>query len=441
MKQKILSAILVSAVILSMTGCGGAQPTEIPNNSQESEVTASTTSATTEKQEQTTTAATTTTTEPVKEEPPREIKNITKYNSFENGTLFFEIGNTGYVYDVLENKMYDYDSTELKNLDYACGKLVTDCKTTTNLETMKAYDVKLFESYDGFGGGPRLDTYNPVYSVKEDFDGNVYSFGILGSNGEWILPMSTEYSVCDLLKSNKYLYANMATSSFVVFSVGYDHYFYNYKTDEMVELDNPGYWSFADNYVILYDYDYDYKYNRIYNTNTKETIELGGEYNHLTGRANCVCLTNRGDCDNSVILDDKGNVLDYDLSEYIVNNYGILDATEDYIVFSAKNTDGDTYVIILDNNGNRIVDPIRETSRTNFDDICIYGNYVIDTYSEYIVNCKTGEMKTYSDENLSLEGFDSTSGKLIMKSDGNYYLADPSDPETLINPFEIAEIQ
>lgn len=65
MKQKILSAILVSAVILSMSGCGGAQPTEITGNkpSQASEVTASTTSATTEKQEQTTTAATTTTTE------------------------------------------------------------------------------------------------------------------------------------------------------------------------------------------------------------------------------------------------------------------------------------------------------------------------------------------------------------------------------------------
>lgn len=39
------------------------------------------------------------------------------------------------------------------------------------------------------------------------------------------------------------------------------------------------------------------------------------------------------------------------------------------------------------------------------------------------------------------ESFDPTSGKLLVVSDGNYYLADITDPETLINPFEIAEIQ
>lgn len=50
-------------------------------------------------------------------------------------------------------------------------------------------------------------------------------------------------------------------------------------------------------------------------------------------------------------------------------------------------------------------------------------------------------MKTYSDDSLRLESFDPTSGKLIMKSDGNYYLADITDPETLINPFEIVEVQ
>lgn len=369
MKQKILSAILVSAVILSMSGCGGAQPTEITGNkpSQASEVTASTTSATTEKQEQTTTAATTTTTEPVEEEPPKEIKNITNYTSFKNGTFFFEIGNTGYVYDILENKMYDYDTNELKSVQYVCGKLVMTNYNgeykITNLETMETYDAELFERYDGFGGGPRLDTYNPVYSVKEDFDGNVYSFGILGSNGEWVLPMSTEYSVCDLLKSNKYLYANTATSSFVVLSVKEKHYFYNYKTDEIIGLDNAGYWSFVDNYVILYDHDYEDKYNRVYNTNTKETTELGGDYNVLTGRGNCIWLTNRGDYNNGIILDSKGNVLDYDLSEY--NEVNIIDATEDYIVFAAKNTDGDTYTIILDKNGKRVVDPIKGISESD----------------------------------------------------------------------------
>lgn len=73
--------------------------------------------------------------------------------------------------------------------------------------------------------------------------------------------------------------------------------------------------------------------------------------------------------------------------------------------------------------------------------ICIYSDYIINTDSKYIINGKTGEMKRYSDGNLRVFGFDSNSGKLIMYDNYNYYLADITDPETLINPFEIAEIQ
>ena len=433
--KKIVSMALIAALIVSAAGCGEKAPAVTTTVTTEAAATTAAAAATTAKEEaveETTTTAAETTTEATTEAPPREIKNITKYKSFGNGTLFFEIGNTGYVYDILENKMYDYDSKELKNIDYACGKLVADDKKIANLETMETYDAELLYYEPSW-----FSTYNPVYSVKEDFDGNVYSFGILGSNGEWVLPMSTEYAVCDLLKSNKYLYANSATASFVVFSVDYVHYFYNYKTDEIIELDNAGYWGFVDNYVILYDYDGQYKYNRIYNTNTKETTELGGEYEYYKECDNCIWLYNQKDVRDGIILDSKGNVLDYDLSEY--NVYKIIDATEDYIVFAAKNTDGDEYTIILDKNGNRVVDPIKTKYSPSSDDMRIYGDYVINTDSRYIVNCKTGEMKTYSDYSLKLEGFDSTGGKLLMKSDDNFYLADPSDPETLINPFEIAQ--
>ena len=437
--KKIVSMALIAALIVSAAGCGEKAPAETTAKTETTTAATETVKETTAKEEaveETTTTAAETTTEATTEAPPREIKNITKYKSFGNGTLFFEIGNTGYVYDILENKMYDYDSKELKNIDYACGKLVADDKKIANLETMETYDAELLYYKPSW-----FSTYNPVYSVKEDFDGNVYSFGILGSNGEWVLPMSTEYAVCDLLKSNKYLYANQATASFVVFSFGDVHYFYNYKTYEIIELDNAGYWGFVDNYVILYDYDGQYKYNRIYNTNTKETTELGGEYNYYKECDNCIWLCNQKDVrdgiNNGIILDSKGNVLDYDLSEY--NGYKIIDATEDYIVFAAKNTDGDEYTIILDKNGNRVVDPIKTKYSPSSDDMRIYGDYVINTNSRYIVNCKTGEMKTYSDDNLSIEAFDKDSGMLLMKSDGAYYLADPADPDTLLNPFELVQ--
>lgn len=443
MKQKILSVLLFSAMILSMAGCGGTQSTEPNENEsetfQENEVTTSTVSeTTTAEQEQT--ESETTTTELVEEEPPREIQNITDYESFENGTFHFISNKTGYVYDILENKMYSYDPSELKNNDTTCGKLIADDETITNLETMENYDVKAFYDNDAFGG-----IYNPVYSVKEDFDGNVYSFGILGSNGEWILPMSSEYSVCELLKTDEYLreYVSkpaFATSSFVVFSTVFNQYVYNYKTDEIIEIDNegPNYCGFVDNYIILYNYvdyggwGYMYEYNRIYNTNTKDTTEIVGNYTALTECNNCVLLTSENDY---LILDSKGNVLDYDLSKY--NKVKIINATEDYIVFNATNTDGDEYTIILDKNGNRVIDPIKGSRSSDY--MYIYGDYIVYTVSDknFIVNCKTGEIKN----DIYIEKFDPDSGKLLIKSDGNYYLADVSDPDTLINPFEVAEMK
>lgn len=452
MKQKILSAILVSAIILSMTGCGGAQPAEILDSkpSQESEVTTQTTSATTtEKQEQTESETTititveTTTTELVEEETPKEIKSIKKYQSFRNGTLLFEIDNTGYVYDILENKMYDYDSKELATVQCACGKLVMTYNNgkyiITNLETMETYDAEplYYESPYSYSSYYSLEAYNPVYSVKEDFDGNVYSFGILNSNGEWVLPMSSDYPVCDWLKSSD-PYVYVMTPSLVSLAGGC----YNYKTDEIIKFDNQGICYIMGNHVLLRDYGYpdvDYFVYNIYNIETSETTKLDGEYYNTYQRADCIILE-YVDEDKYTIIDSEGNVLDYDLSEYNVRK--ILDATKDCIVFSAENADRDIYTLILDKNGKRIVDPIKGDRSAEY--MHIYGDYVIyaQGYGEgFVADCKTGKMKTYFDDNFRLEEFDSTSGKLLMKSDDNYYLADPSDPETLINPFEIAEVQ
>lgn len=441
MKKRILSVLILCALTLALAGCGGKTESPAPTSeSTESAETPTTqesedAAAADEKQEQTeaaTIATAESTAEIAEEEPPREIKNITKYKSFGNGTLFFEIDNTGYVYDILENKMYDYDTKELKDIYYACGKLVADGDTTiTNLETMKAYEGKRLLIDDP---NYQLMAYNAVYSVKEDFDGNVYSFGILGSNGEWVLPMSSEYAVCDLLKSSlNSLTVNKVTSSFVIFNTRSGaKYCYDYKTNEMLERGNSCYWAF-DNYLLLAtSIDAGRNFYSVYNTKTKETTKLDGEFSfYCIAREHCIELN--GTDNRFTIIGSSGNILNYDLSGYNINVGDILDATEDYIVFAAKNTDGDTYTIILDKNGNRVVDPIEATSSTF---PSIYGDYVIYTSSNYIVNCKTGEMKTYSDDSLRLEEIDLTSGKLLMKSDGAYYLADLADPETLINPFE-----
>lgn len=123
----------------------------------------------------------------------------------------------------------------------------------------------------------------------------------------------------------------------------------------------------------------------------------------------------------------------------------IYDATEDYILFSAENPNGNRYTLITDKSGKRIVDPIEGANiyRDSQNNCRAYirGDYAICLLSNgggYIVNCKTGKVKTYSDDKISIEAFDKDSGMLLMKSDGAYYLAAPSDPDTLLNPFELA---
>ena len=133
------------------------------------------------------------------------------------------------------------------------------------------------------------------------------------------------------------------------------------------------------------------------------------------------------------IIDSNCNALDFDLSEYSVQT--IWDATEDYILFTAVNPNGNYYTLITDKNGKCIVDPIEGYYR---DSSYFKGDYAILS-TKYIINCKTGEVKTYADDNLSIEAFDKDSGMLLMKSDGAYYLADPADPDTLLNPFELVQ--
>ena len=143
------------------------------------------------------------------------------------------------------------------------------------------------------------------------------------------------------------------------------------------------------------------------------------------------------------IIDSCCSLLDFDLSEYSVET--IYDATEDYILFSAVNPNGNYYTLIMDKNGKSIVDPIKGADIYRSHEkyrAYIRGDYAICLLSSgggYIVNCKAGEVKTYSDDNLSIEAFDKDSGMLLMKSDGAYYLADPSDPDTLLNPFELVQ--
>lgn len=459
MKKRILSVIIMSALVLSLTACGTS--TDAPEATEGTEVT-TTAAAEEEKTEAVTEAPAET--EETTTEAPKEVPKITKYNEFSNSCLAFDVDGKGYVYNLADNKMYEIDTKKYKT-EYiiAKGKIAISNDILFNLETGEVIADKkengieiIGKSYNTNSTGLGLhDTnYIPVMKIEESFNGNATCFGIVDTNGEWVLPLSSEYEICNSLwiKNNSKNDFYCSTGSLMNLCMDFDTSIYDFKNDKIIplsdlviDLNYNDYRSVAysvsgDN-IWLREDGYDYSNNFLYFTNpakydpiTGELTKLydGGIFNYLS-----YVDTESGAC---LFLDDDYNVLDYDLSKYFENNpkeiYGIQDYNEHIIIANVLNPQKDLYTIILSTDGSMVIEPIKGAGGR------ITGDYAVLTDgvgSSYIINYKTGETKKYTDDVLKIVDCDSETGKLLVLSDGAYYIADVSDPETLINPFEIAE--
>ncbi len=462
MKKRILCVSLIAALIVSAAGCGEKAPAETTAKTETTTAATETVNETTAKEtaadenltEETTTAETTA--EATTEAPPKEVEKIKDYKLFQHGCLTFNINNDNYVYNAVDNKMYELSGDITAR--YINGKIIY-IYARDNL-----YNIETGETYDFKSAGNRELTLKsiPVYKVEESFDGDTLYFGIIDNNGEWILPLSADYAVC---KTDHFDISSNSVSvigendSYLFFKYG-KIYAYDYKNDKLLSAGdlNCGEIIYPDskyeyapgNNLLLYKIGGKSNIG-LYNTQAGETkifdeIVLVGYYTSILNRNEKYAIFLSRDTttiDQFAILDGNGNLLDCDLSEYSVRT--IYDATEDYILFSAVNPNGNYYTLITDKNGKSIVDPIKGAdiyrSHGKYK-AYIRGDYAICLLSSgggYIVNCKAGEIKTYADDKISIEAFDKDSGMLLMKSDGAYYLADPADPETLLNPFELAQ--
>ena len=140
MKKRILSAILMSAVILTTTACGGNTATEQPNSQQESEATSAITSTiTTENQKQSEATPTTSaaTTESTTEAPPKEVEKIKDYKLFQHGCLVFDINNDyhGRFCFTTHNHTKEYTQYSFSYEDF-------DFTRATSGKRMRAFDYK-----------------------------------------------------------------------------------------------------------------------------------------------------------------------------------------------------------------------------------------------------------------------------------------------------------
>ncbi|MGN0578448.1 MAG: hypothetical protein ACI4J4_07500, partial [Ruminiclostridium sp.] len=369
------------------------------------------------------------------EAPPKEVPKIKDYSTFLKGCMTFKADGKYYALNLVDKKLYEYD----KNTYFTA--------VAHNIALTgegKIYNFATGEEYDGecLSNSSYLAHYNPVHKVEESFDGNVNYFGIIDWNGEWVLPLSSEYEICkNGLKRGDYGCSDTLIT--YMDKEYYNYVAYDFKNNKTYYPEDYGYSDILGIYgenIILYNSYYDCFSLAKYNTKSEElSIVFENTDNPYFNGSWCshgtAYVNEEG---TAVILDNDFNVVNHDLSEYKITK--VLDATEDYVIFTSRNSNNDLYVVILKKDGSRVIEPIK---CNEYSTAYIIGDYVIIKslgIKDYVIDCKSGETKIYDDKKVYyIEKFDTASGMMLVKADGAYYLADPADPDTLINPLEYAQ--
>ena len=455
MKKQILSAILMAAVILTTTACSGKTDVSEPSSPSESEVTAeaapeSTPAATAEKQEQAEDSAVTfedatsaATTAPEEAAEPDE-RSIISIEGFENGSLYFKASDgIWYLYDVVENRIYeiidDWRTGARRLRFYKMGDLIcvwagdydwyNYCvvNTVTNeiiLNNQNADGLK-FRHFDTETG--RI----LVTKVSESFSGNSMSIGVMNSKGEWDYPLR-DFSIDGVSVDNLNEDELFLMGDYVFYSRGDKAYYYSLK-DNTVKLASD---SIDQNIYACYN---NYSNKAIFKTSEGIcAFDDSGECRIICtddvsfsdsvknyGEVFEVCNSKR---ERSIYSWDDYKNLGFDLSEYTIER--IYAANKNTVAFSTKNPDGVNYLIIMNRDGSLVTDPIK--GDCSYMQLC--RDYAIIMDTKTIINCKTGETRTYDNVDIT----DEKTGMATVRVDKKWYLIDLSDPDALLNPFELA---
>ncbi|MGN0618290.1 MAG: hypothetical protein ACI4J7_04635 [Ruminiclostridium sp.] len=433
-KSKALIALL--AAVMCLSGCGAKTETAETEAATTTKAAETTTKAETEA---TTTAVETTEATTTTEAPPKEFPKLKTYNNFENGCMTFYNDNQAYALNLVDKKIYKYDNKSVK-VSFVGGNIASTYEDGVyNFATGEMNEYEILNYLHVFSD------YNPVYKIDESFDGNVCYFGVMDRNGEMVLPLSSEYVICKQIEENESgLY--YCSDSLCYDAERYANKIINYKDNKVYNTKDMGYMcclSVSGDNALIGNWSGKY-YTDVAKLNTKTgeitpIFENAGnkyDYRYMTGYKHGMTFASSEK--GAVILDRDYNVMNYDLSAYYV--LAVYDCTENYVLFASNNDKGDRYIIILDKDGNRVIEPVKgEGGRNSY--IC--GDYVVIidmSKKDYIIDLKTGDIRVFEDKNTyDIEKFDVDSGFMLVKAGKGYYLADPADPDTLINPLEFAE--
>lgn len=461
--KKYLSLFILTIVILGTVGCGKDESSE-----SSSETILSSVEATTSSLDNEDTPATV-------EDTTVDTLNIglDSNPNFTYGYLTLCIGRNVYAYNLEENRMFECDAFDHqeRRINFSpcpdgkiavCGDKKQYQYNVFNLETGEVIASREVNGLIPLL--PYLDVNSnvqdylwglnsgiPVIKIEEDFSGDKVYFGIIGKDGNWVLPLSDNYAICkekgEEIK-NGWGYPNLICgSSLVRYS---DDCYYDYIEDKFINADDickkTGQdciiTAVGDNLLMGIGGDLCIYSELIrYNIRTGESTVLYDEPLQVTDvdRMQSVGLFMFKNDENNTyrFLDKNLNKLDYnfDLSSY--DNVEIIDVNEDRVVFFCNNPDGNRYIAVVGKEGKLVFDPIKFDFPG--DDITVIGDQMI-IYSHYdnvdcfIINCNNGEIKPY--ESGYIKRVDSSSHTMLVMKDYCFYISNIDNPDSLINPFE-----
>lgn len=408
MKKTVLTLGFVVALGLMLSGCSGS------SESTTESMTENTTEVETTTSEETTVSETTEAQLSVEDYPA-----INKNAVVGNGYITFVADNKNYYFDVLANKTYEYSGYIVG------GRVAFDNGALVNVVTGETIATNVDTTFYGFASWAKGNARNIIQVVtKED----TYKIGALDSlTGEWVSPLK-EYE--GVIPAEYGFRPDGGVGNIVTFDCGVKLNLLNGKdvigknailagTNEKVLFEDV---SDSSNFKLY-----------MYNTSSDETVLLDNadvymslSYNGL--QKGIMLRRNANSAVSYLLFDEDLNQINIDLSKYDIQNFfGINDS---YIVFTANNPNGESYLVVLDRSGNEVMEPIKAPTNIALTNSGLaYSDYTSMTYLD-----NSGNKSEHVADEIFFSDVDLSTGMTVRKSNGKYYFVDIKDPETLIHP-------
>ena len=456
--KKLLCALLTGTMVLSLVACGKG------GNTTETEEVTTTEAERIEGKKDTTEEVTT-------EAEPEEVLVAEGYR-VDNGFYYFSARSGE------DDKWYIYDMEKREITDsFENGDFVGYWYETSVIR----YNEGVYELYDA-AGKKTLYTFSDtqtertsldineggqivIYDRLQQFEGDVYSFGIIDYQGNWVLPLASDYPwlqeeptyvTSEYLGDNTYLVTNKYKE---------ECYFVNTDTKSYVPVTLPEGMAIPefiycrDGKAFAHAYSYIGSFNNCifqYDITTGSMIEVlnvsdsyevragkaGEESSYIFSNDDTWCYLKRETEQNSVldIIASDGTVTE--ISAAIYGEDFDVDFTDGiHVVARMYNDSSSDYFAVLNADGSYELEPLLVTD-SGFS-LCAISKGVAVAFNSngegFSYNIATKEQTTAS--GYSVEKFDKDYGMMIVYGEhpeygSGYYLVDVTDINTLINPFE-----